>query len=281
MARTGQPSRERVASLGRSLAILEALADGGELGTNELARRLGATASTVSRQLGTLVEARFVEHVPQTGRYRLGIRLLELANAVLARLDVRTVARAHLEALAADLDETATLSVPGDPDAVTVDFVRSEHYVQGNTRVGRPSIAHATAAGKVMLAFSRRLPEPPLRAYTDRTIVDAAQLADELERIRRRGYAEAYEEREPDLNAIAAPVWGSAGELAAIITVHGPVRRFGRAAARRALPVLLDHAAGVTSALGGQAPPHESGRSGGAHPARLPTSTARTSASAP
>jgi len=252
MARTGQPSRERVASLGRSLAILEALADGGELGTNELARRTGATASTVSRQLGTLVEARFVEHVAQTGRYRLGIRLVELANTVLVRLDVRTAARPHLEALAAELDETATLSVPGEPDAVTVDFVRSQQYVQGNTRVGRPSIAHATAAGKVMLACTGRLPDPPLRAYTERTIVDVARLAEELERVRRRGYAEAYEEREPDLNAIAAPVWGNGGELAAIVAVHGPVRRFGRATARRALPVLLEHAAGVTAALGGR-----------------------------
>jgi IclR family acetate operon transcriptional repressor len=252
MARTGQPSQERVASLGRSLAILEALADGGELGTNELARRTGATASTVSRQLGTLVEARFVEHVPQTGRYRLGIRLVELANTVLVRLDVRTVARPHLESLAAELDETATLSVPGEPDAVTVDFVRSQQYVQGNTRVGRPSIAHATAAGKVMLAFTGRFPDPPLRAYTERTIVDVARLAEELERVRRRGYAEAYEEREPDLNAIAAPVWGSGGELAAIVAVHGPVRRFGRATARKALPVLLEHAASVTAALGGQ-----------------------------
>jgi len=53
VARTGQPSQERVAALGRSLAILDALAEGGELGTNELARRIGATASTVSRQVGT------------------------------------------------------------------------------------------------------------------------------------------------------------------------------------------------------------------------------------
>lgn len=252
MARTGQPSQERVASLGRSLAILEALADGGELGTNELARRTGATASTVSRQLGTLVEARFVEHDSQTGRYRLGIRLVELANTVLGRLDVRTVARPHLGALGAELDETATLSVPGDPDAVTVDFVRSQQYVQGNTRVGRPSIAHATAAGKVMLAFTGRTPKPPLRRYTERTIVDVARLETELELVRRRGYAEAYEEREPDLNAIAAPVWGSGGELVAIVAVHGPVRRFGRAKARRALPLLLEHAAAMTGELGGR-----------------------------
>ncbi|HZO50830.1 MAG TPA: IclR family transcriptional regulator [Gaiellaceae bacterium] len=249
MARTGQPSRERVASLGRSLAVLDALAEGGELGTNELARRVGATASTVSRQLGTLVEAGIVEHVAENGRYRLGIRLVELANTVLQRLDVRTVARPHLEALAGAVGETATLSVPGDPDAVTVDFVRSQQYVQGNTTVGRPSVAHATAAGKVMLAFTGRRPRPPLRAYTERTIVDPAALDAELERVLRRGFAEAFEEREPDLNAIAAPVWGSEG-LAGIVAVHGPVRRFGRAAARKALPLLLEQAAAISRELG-------------------------------
>jgi IclR family acetate operon transcriptional repressor len=250
MARTGQASTARVAALTRSLAIVDVLAAGGELGTNELARRVGATASTVSRQLGTLVEARLVEHDPQTGRYRLGLRLVELANTVLLRLDVRTVARPHLEALVAELDETATLSVPGDPDAVTVDFVRSQQYVQGNTRVGRPSIAHATAAGKVMLAFTGRRPGPPLRAYTERTITDPDRLASELERVRKRGYSEAFEERERELNAIAAPVWASDGNLAGIIALHGPTPRFGRAAARQAVPALLTHADAVSRALG-------------------------------
>jgi|SRR5579884_56887 len=253
MARTGQPSRERVATLGRTLAILDALADGGELGTNELARRVGTAPSTVSRQLGSLTAARLVEHVPGTGRYRLGIRVVELATTVLARLDVRTVARPHLEALVAALDETATLSLPGEPDAVTVDFVRSGRYVQGATRLGRPSIAHATAAGKVMLAFTGRRPAPPLARYTERTIVDEQSLERELERVRRRGYAEAFEERERDLNAVSAPVFGSGGDLAAVVSVHGPARRFDRAAAKLALPLLLEHAAAITRGLGGPA----------------------------
>jgi len=248
MARTGQPSRERVAATGRSLAILDVLADAGALGTNEIARRVGATASTVSRQLGTLVEAQLVEHVD--GRYRLGIRLVELANAVLARLDVRTVARPHLEALVAEVDETATLSVPSEPDAITVDVVVSGHFVQGDARLGRPSIAHATAAGKVMLAFSDRAIAGPLPAFTERTITDPALLDRELARIRGRGWADAYEEREPGLNAIAAPVWGSGSELAAIVALQGPTTRFGRAQARAALPSLLEHAELVSRELG-------------------------------
>jgi DNA-binding IclR family transcriptional regulator len=251
VARTGQPSRERVAAAGRSLAILDVLAEAGPLGTNEIARRLGTTASTVSRQLGTLVEARLVEHTSATGRYRLGIRLVELADAVLARLDLRGIARPHLEALVDAVDETATLSVPAEPDAITVDVVPTRRYVQGSPRLGRPSIAHATAAGKVMLAFTGRLPRPPLEAYTERTITDPAALEAELERVRARGWADAYEEREPELNAIAAPVWSSAGQLAGIVALQGPIPRFGRAPARKALPLLLERAHAISRELGG------------------------------
>ena len=149
MARTGQPSRERVATLGRSLAILDALAEGGELGTNELARRVGTTASTVSRQLGTLVEAGLVEHVAANGRYRLGIRLVELANTVLQRLDVRMVARPHLEVV---VDEPRR-----DGDALRARRSRRRDrrlragrssYVQGNTTVGRPSVGSRDGGGE-------------------------------------------------------------------------------------------------------------------------------------
>jgi IclR family acetate operon transcriptional repressor len=252
MAKTGQPSTARVASARRSLAILDVLADEPSLGTNEVARRLGTSPSTTSRQLATLVEAGLVEHVPATGRYRLGIRIVALATSVLARLDVRAIAHPHLEELAAKVGETATLSVPGDPDAITVDVVRSPRYIHDGTQLGRPSIAHATAAGKVMLAFDGVAPASELQAYTPRTITDPRQLEAEVEKVRRRGWADAFEEREVGLNAIAAPVWASDGALAGIIALQGPVPRFGRAPARAALPVLRERAAVISGELGSQ-----------------------------
>ena len=153
MARTGSPATRRVAAVERAAAVLGALAEGGELGTNELARRTLLHPSSVSRLLATLVDAGLAEHVVETGRYRLGLRLVELGNAVLARLDLREVARPHLRALVEETGETATLSAPGDPDTITVDFVQSASSVQSVARLGRPSVAHATATGKVALAF--------------------------------------------------------------------------------------------------------------------------------
>ncbi len=251
VTRTRQPSGGRIGAAQRAVAILDALAEAGDVGTNELARLTGLPPSTVSRQLGTLAAAGLVEHDPETGRYRLGIRVVRLANAVLARLDVRRVARPHLEELVRLTGETATLHVPGEQDAVTVDVVPSAHAIQHVSQLGRPSIGHATSAGKVMLAFTARpLPDGPLRRYTPRTITDRTALASELERVRARGFADAFDEREPGLAAVAAPVWSASGALAAIVALQGPTTRFGRAAARRAVTPLLDHARAISHELG-------------------------------
>jgi IclR family acetate operon transcriptional repressor len=251
MSRTRQPSTRRIGAAERAIAVLDTLADGGELGTNEIARRTGMTPSTVSRQLGTLAATGLVERVDATGRYRLGIRIVHLANAVLARLDVREVARPHLQALVAETGETATLSVPGDEHAITIDFVPGTHHVQPVSRLGRPSIAHATSAGKVMLAFSgRELPEGPFRAYTPRTITDEQALAREIEQVRERGWALAVGEREPGLTAIAAPILSSRGELEAIVALQGPSSRFDDAAVKAAVPLLLERAEAISRQLG-------------------------------
>lgn len=251
MARTGRPATRHVAAVERAVALLDLLADGGEFGTNELARRTGLSASTVSRTLATLAAGGLVEHVPESGRYRLGLRLVQLGHAALARLDLRALARPHLRALVEATGETATISVPGEPDAVTVEFVQSPSSVQSVAQLGRPSVAHATAAGKVVLAWGGAgLPAGPLTAFTRRTIVDRATLVREVRRVRARGWARAVREREEDLSAVAAPVFGAQGELAAVLGLQGPASRFDREAMRAALGPLLESADAVSHALG-------------------------------
>ena len=254
MPRTGKPAARPIGAVDRALTVLDTLAAGaGDLGTNEIARRSRINPSTVSRLLATLARAGYVDHVATTGRYRLGPRLLELGNRVADRLDLREVARPHLHALAAETGETVTLSAPGDPDAVTVDFVQSTSSVQSVARLGRPSISHATATGKVLLAFGDvSLPPGPLRAFARRTITDRRQLAAEVDRVRARGWAEAVEEREDDLSAVAAPVFASGGELVGIVGVQGPASRFGADARHSARAPLLERARAVSQALGWQ-----------------------------
>ncbi len=244
-------SRQRVASVARALALLDEVArsDAG-LGVNELARRIGVNASTASRLLGTLEDGGFVERSPD-GPYRLGLKFVALSDRVLGQLDVRERARPWLTWLVQETGETATLSVPGGGEAITVDFVPSSSSVVSMARVGRPSVAHATAAGKVMLAFGDRSVPDELTAFTDRTITDPRALAAELEAVRTWGIAEAIGEREPDLNALAVPVIGRGDELVAILGLQGPAARLP-ASTRRSLRAPLRKAASeLGRSLGG------------------------------
>ena len=250
-----RPRRE-VGSVARAVALLDALASTeAGLGVNELARRIGVNASTASRLLATLEIGGMVERAPG-GPYRLGMKLVALSDRVLAGLDVRDRARPWLLTLVDETGETATLSVPGAGAAITVDFVPAPSSVVSMARMGRPSVSHATAAGKVMLAFGGDVAlsrASELTAYTERTITDPDALVRELALVRERGIAEAVGEREPDLAAMAAPVIGRGDELVAILGLQGPLARLP-SAKRRALERPLRRAAAeVGRLLGGPA----------------------------
>ena len=240
-----------VATVERAVAVLHALADApDDLGTNEIARRTGINASTVSRLISTLARDELVSRVADSGRFRLGPRLVELGNAALARVDIRQRCRPHLVALTEATGETATLSVPYEEGTITVDFVQSPSSVRSVAQVGRPSIAHATATGKVFLAFAGSMPKGPLPSYTSRTITDVTQLAAEVATIRQRGWAQAVGEREAELNAIAAPVLGVGGVLTAVLGLQGPAGRFRPKTMRAAADELVSHCSQLTSRNG-------------------------------
>jgi DNA-binding IclR family transcriptional regulator len=80
--------------------------------------------------------------------------------------------------------------------------------------------------------------------------VDAVALAREVDQVRGQGWARAEGEREPDLNAVAAPVFGVRGELAAILGLQGPAGRFDQAAQDAAVPALAEHAQALSAELG-------------------------------
>jgi DNA-binding IclR family transcriptional regulator len=244
-------SRRAVGSVARAVQLLEVLAASESgLGVNEVARRLGVNASTASRLLATLQEAGLVERT-DAGPYRLGLKLVALSDRVLAQLDVRQLARPLLARLVAETGETATLSLPGETETITVDFVPSGSSVVSMARVGRPSVPHATAVGKVMLAFAGgTAPAGELTAFTERTITDRAALERELAGVRERGWAEAVGEREPDLAALAAPAFGRGGELAAILGIQGPAPRLPATTRRALREPLLAAAAELSRALG-------------------------------
>lgn len=259
MGRTKKPAQRTLQSVDKALALLWAF-EGAEteLGVLELARKTALGASTVSRLLGSLVGGGLVEYNEASGRYRLGLGLVRLSGLVTSRLDLRAIARPHLQALVESSQETASLSIFGGDQAVTIDFVPSPRAIVSTVQLGRPSLVHCTSVGKLLLAHQpaevrERLLAVALPRFTPRTLTDAGALREELRRIHTAGYAMAEEEREPELNAIAAPVYGTHGAVVAALGIQGPAHRFSRAAMLAALPHLHATASALSSELG--APP--------------------------
>ena len=234
----------------RAVAVLDALAEGGaELGTNEISRRTGINASSISRLLSTLSDAGLVQHLPATGRYRLGVRILQLASAARANLDLRAVARPLLEELAEVSGETVTLSLPGEHEVLTVDFVQSSRSVRSVAEIGRNSIAHATATGKVFLACGGHLPDGELPAFTEATITDRHVLSGAIDQVADQGFAVAVRERDNDLSAVAVPVLDGAGQLIAILGIQGPAMRFDETTITALVPALRGRAELISAAF--------------------------------
>jgi DNA-binding IclR family transcriptional regulator len=214
----------RVQSVQRATALLEAIADSPEHRTApDLAERCGLNRSTAWRILATLEAEGLVARDPATNRYSIGPAISRLAGAAAEPLP--RLARPHLEDLSRRTGETVSLAVPRGLQLVYVDQVQAPHVMAADW-LGRAVPLHATSTGKAMLAW---LPpeeldpavERPLARFTDSTITDPARLRDELDRVRRRGFAVSRGELEAALWGASAPVLDRRGRAAAVVSVWG------------------------------------------------------------
>jgi len=252
------PRRDSVQSVSRAFDILEALAANDELGVTELGARTGLVPSTAHRLLATLSKRGYVSQRPDSGRYALGYKLVELASGLeqgLARL--RRVARPHLEGVQEATEETTNLVVLDGDRVIYVDQVPGTRSVRMFTIVGAAALAHTTAAGKAIMAFG-----PPeivaalysereeLEQLTTRTLATVEALQDDLERTAKRGYAIDNEEHEEGVSCVAAPVLDRDDRPRAAISISAPTARILHPDTAELGALLREHAARISAALG-------------------------------
>ncbi len=197
----------------------------------EVARELDIHKSTAYRLLTTLRDRGLVEQDAATEKYRLGFGLVLLARAVRADLDILRCARPVCERLSERTKETVTIAVlEEDDEAVVIDQSISRASALGVDWTGRHTPLHATAAGKIFMAYMPedqllRILEGPLERFTDNTIADPASLKDHTSKIRDEGYGFTVEELEPGLNAVGAPIRRADGAVVGAVSVSGPAFR--------------------------------------------------------
>ena len=137
--------------------------------------------------------------------------------------------RPVLETLAEKTSESVNLAVPGIDDLKLIDQVDGKHLLGATNWIGRNVPYHASALGKVLLAFGAApLPVGTLQTKTTRTITTRALLNSELEKVRKSGFAIIDNELEDGLVAVAAPVFNHEGKAIAAISISGPDARISR-----------------------------------------------------
>ena len=263
-------------TLAKGLAVLDWLVrQPGECRLVDVAQAHGLARSNAHRTLQTLVQCGWAVQNPDNSNYRPSLRLFELGTLVDAAADTRALVHHHLASLARESGETIHLTVIDGAQVVYLDKFDSPLPVAAYSRVGGRAPAHCVASGKALLAAWAPAPAElqqrlgGLQAHTPHTITDHAVLLADLQRARRRGWAENREEWRVGVCGVGAAVFDARGQPVAAVGMSVPAIRFSRAQARvlGQQIVACAHAASQTLGHRAEAPTPVAGRS---RPVQLP-----------
>ncbi|MFT4217388.1 MAG: IclR family transcriptional regulator [Micropruina sp.] len=213
-------------SVRRALDLLGRLAFG-PASLDDLAQDAPVHKTTVMRLLQSLEEKNFVVRDSQR-RYTLGPKFFELSALALEQRDIRTIARPHLQQLAARTGHTVHLAAFEGPEVVYLDKIESRQPVRMYSRIGLTAALHAAAVGKVLLAGLSQEQRASvvagltLRPLTPRTITDPARLLAELDATATQGWAVDLAEHEEFVHCAAVGVRDARGHIVAAASCSVP-----------------------------------------------------------
>ena len=150
--RVVEPSQ--VQSVDRAVAILYLLAQRGVAGVTEVAAELDVHKSTAFRLIGALESGGLIDQDGERGKYRLGLGILRLAAATAGQLELPTESRSICRRLAAELDEAVNVAILDDTEAMNILQEYGTSSITGRNWIGQRTALHATATGKVLLAYA-------------------------------------------------------------------------------------------------------------------------------
>lgn len=247
------PDKPALRSVTIALDVLDAFFKDAEIGLSELARRVGVTKSTMHRTCGVLVARGALERTP-SGKYRLGVRLLEYGQLVTTRSALRSQALPLLVELRNAIGETVQLGVPSGGDVLYIERVEGLGALRFTTEAFRRSPVHRSSAGKAIAAFRPEVAatriKRGLKPFTGHTIVVPQLFLEELARVRERGYAISIDEGEIGLSSIGVPIRDKPdGQVIAAISTAGPTGRLLGDHERHHVRLMLNAARQLTNAL--------------------------------
>lgn len=213
-----------VASVDRAIELLLLLESASrDMGVTELSKLLGVQKSTVHNLLQTLMARDFVRQT-DSGRFTLGFCLMRLGSAAADRLDIRRLADPILRDLAVAANEYVLLAVLNRGEVTIIDSVAPQRSTFIVPRIDFSQTFHCTALGKIFLAYGsdecrEKILSTPLYRYTPYTLVSQEAIAEEINKIRRQGFAVSCDETIEGVICIGAPIFNAHGKLEAAVSI--------------------------------------------------------------
>lgn len=245
-----------IKSLEKGLAVLRVLgARKRSVTLAELAQEVGMTKSAAQRMTHTLEALGYLAKHPQTRRYQLTARMLELGYGYVASNPLVELATPFLAELAQLTGESANLTEPLDNDMVYVARFVTTKYIPVNTPIGMRIPMYCTSSGRAFLSSLSddevldRLHASERVARTPYTVVDPGGVLELVREAREFGYACNEQELFLGDMGIAAPVTRGSGRALGAVHVAPPTGRWSMAEARRKLaPKVMQCARAIANA---------------------------------
>jgi len=233
----------------RALNILEAAAQRRDGLTNaEISRKLGIPKSSASYILRTLEKRGYLRREAETGRYRLGLKILSLGGDAQANLDIADVALPFMRILGEKIRMTVHLAVLDQGEAVYIEKVEAPGFFKVNTWVGRRMFLHSTSVGKCLLAWLPKhdvenlVKQQGLKKRTPKTITSIMRLIAELEHVKQSGYAVDDEENSLGARCLGAPIFDTMGNVTAALGASGTLTQTDEDSVPRIIEALKETA---------------------------------------
>ncbi|MGA8763780.1 MAG: IclR family transcriptional regulator [Candidatus Sulfotelmatobacter sp.] len=245
----------------RALAMLEAVAQESEgLSNAAISRKLQIPKSSASYILRTLEKQGYLARDPDSGKYRVGLKILSLSRGALSGLDVREVALPIMRHLMEKTHLTCHLAILDGSDAVYIEKVEAQGFIRMDTWVGRRMRVHTTSVGKALAAYipeerlEKILAERGMEKRTAKTITTIPRLLKDLEKVRQQGYAVDDEENNIGARCLGAPVFNQDGAIEASIGLSGTINQVNGQTMPRISEALKDAARHISMGMGYRAP---------------------------
>lgn len=246
-----------VQSVERTFVILETVArcENG-IRVKDLAAEVGLNLSTVHRLVSLLEQMGYVEQEPETKKYFLGLKVLELQGFLFKRMRLADLAAQELKGFVHEVGETTHLAVLSDGEVVYIESFEGIGSVISRAPVGKKVSVHSTALGKALTAWRPWHEVEPLlkgrelEARTPQTIVSSEDYRKALEQVRSDGYALDLREHSMASCCVAAPIRDHRGEVVAAVSVSCPSYDFNEAKQRSISGRLLACVMRISAKLG-------------------------------